>query len=78
MAIQDTRAQPNETQKALIAKLVNGQKHAGYQVWNKDGIASVRIREQSKDIIAAIKGQTAGLIKEENKDDAVEKKGKRS
>jgi hypothetical protein len=59
MAIQDTKAQPNETQKALIAKLVNGQKHAGYQVWNKDGIASVRIREQSKDIIAAIKGQTA-------------------
>ena len=76
MAIQDTRAQPNETQKALIAKLVNGQKHAGYQVWNKDGIASVRIREQSKDIVAAIKGQTAGLIKEENKDDAKDKQDK--
>ena len=76
MAIQDTRAQGNETQKELIAKLVNAQRHAGYQVWNKDGIASVRIREQSKDIVAAIKGQTAGLIKEENKDDAKEKKEK--
>ena len=70
MAIQDTKGSSNETQKQLIAKLVNSQAHAGYQVWIKSGIATARIEQQSKDIIAAIKGVSTSLIKEDDKDDA--------
>ena len=33
----------NESQKELIAKLVEGQRRAGYQVWNASGIATHRL-----------------------------------
>ena len=59
------------TQKIIESqeKLVEGQRHAGYQVWNKDGIATARIAQQSADIVGAIKGIAPTLIKEDDKDD---------
>ena len=60
----------NETQKELIAKLVEGQRRAGYQVWNASGIATARIKQQSAEIIGAIKGIAPAIKAEGDKDDA--------
>ena len=40
----------NELTKLIIAsqeKLVEGQRYAGYQVWNASGIATSRIKQQN-------------------------------
>jgi hypothetical protein len=60
------------TQKIIESQeaLVEGQRHAGYQVWNKDGIATARIAQQSTEIVSAIQGIAPTLIKEDDKDDA--------
>ena len=73
-------AQPSDTQKQLIEKILRGQRHAGSGVWHQGGVASKRTEEQTAEItnaiaissrfnIQAIKNSAAGLIKEEDKDD---------